>query len=366
MTWWNSSWRYRKRGNIAADIFIDSNVTNDHVLLLVLDSSHTDFWSHVKSDGSDVRIVASDDATELSFHFEKFDYGAESAIIWFEFTDTFSTEGNNFAYLYYGNAAATDAQDVNGTYPSAYKTVYHLNETADPQVDSTSSGNDLSSTAEPDAILGTDAKINGGNYYSGAGKSANDVPATNLTFGTGAFSFSCWVNQDTDGTYTIVNGLVDGSTDWKLRHSPAKKFEFITYTASSGLNFNRSTSNSTGVFYHLVCTRSGNSTKLFVNGAQEELGFVDSGSAKDYGQPTIVLGESMAGYIDEVKFFNYELSQDEISLLYANENNALITFADEEINASVEISAFVAKAPALDFSTSVRGTDFIARLKDQF
>lgn len=337
MAWWNSSWTYRKQVDVAADSYISSNVTNDHVLPLVLTASNADFWSHVKSDGSDVRIVASDDATELPFHFEKFDYGAQSAIIWFKFTDTFSTGGNNFAYLYYGNAAATDAQNVNGTYPSAYKTVYHLNETADPQLDSTSSGNDLSSSEDPDVVRGTDAKINGGNYYSGGGMSANDVPATNLTFGTGAFSFSCWVNQDSNSNYTIVTGVIDGSTDWRLRHDSTKKFEFITYTASGGQNFNRSTSNSTGVFYHLTCIRSGNSALLYVNGVQEETGLIDVGSAKDYGQPTLLIGELMPGYVDELKFFDYALSQDEVLLLYRAENDDLITLGAEETQNGTEV-----------------------------
>lgn len=373
MTWWNSSFRFRIKVNLLTSSYLTASVSNDHAIPIFISNTQSDFWSHVKSDGSDVRIVAADNSTELPFHFEKWDYAGQSAVIWYKHIDTFLNSANGSAFIYYGNSDATDAQNVNGTYPSAYKTVYHLNETADPQLDSTSSGNDLSSSEDPDVVRGTDAKINGGNYYSGGGMSANDVPATNLTFGTGAFSFSCWVNQDSNSNYTIVKGVVDGSTDWLLQHSATKKFEFRTYTASGSQNFNRSTSNSIGVFYHLACIRSGNSAILYVNGVQEETGLIEVGSVKDYGQPTLLIGELMPGYVDELKFFDYALSQDETILLFQAENGNLIMFDDEEVSADVDLSSFTATLSdsTITATTAERGviarkpsTDFTARVKD--
>ncbi|MDD4985565.1 MAG: DUF2341 domain-containing protein, partial [Dehalococcoidales bacterium] len=69
-----------------------------------------EFWGHVKSDGSDVRAVDSDDTTVLSYYIPEWDYENKKGFILIK-VPSLAAGGSKTIYLYYGNASAVSAAD---------------------------------------------------------------------------------------------------------------------------------------------------------------------------------------------------------------------------------------------------------------
>jgi len=100
--WYNTNWSYR----IPVTINSSTSLT-DYQIKVVIDSSHSDFWSHVQSDAKDVRFTDSNGSTPISYWIEKWDTtsGSESATIWVKVPNI--PNGTKTIYLYYGNSSAT-------------------------------------------------------------------------------------------------------------------------------------------------------------------------------------------------------------------------------------------------------------------
>ncbi|RLI70502.1 hypothetical protein DRO97_10810 [Archaeoglobales archaeon] len=63
---------------------------------VVLDSTQTDFWSHVCSDGGDIRFTTDppQDEVEYPYWIEEFDYSNQNAVIWVKVTDIYDGKKN--------------------------------------------------------------------------------------------------------------------------------------------------------------------------------------------------------------------------------------------------------------------------------
>ncbi len=108
----NTNWNYR----VAIDINNpNSSTLNEYQVEVIMDSSQSNFWSHVQSDGRDVRFLDSDNLTQLSFYFDEFHYSSQFARFWVKLP-TLPASSHKTIYLYYGNSAASDARDLIGTF----------------------------------------------------------------------------------------------------------------------------------------------------------------------------------------------------------------------------------------------------------
>ena len=100
-----SGWLYKSsitvRNNTGAD------VTNAIVNINILDQ-WSGFWQHVKSDGSDIRIVDTDGATVLSYYLDYFDNTAKNAGVLTKIS-SIANGASKIIWLYYGKATATSA-----------------------------------------------------------------------------------------------------------------------------------------------------------------------------------------------------------------------------------------------------------------
>ncbi|MFA6357516.1 MAG: DUF2341 domain-containing protein, partial [Candidatus Omnitrophota bacterium] len=67
-----------------------------------------EFWAHVKSDASDIRVVDSDDTTVLSYHIPEWDYANKKGFILAK-TASLASSAAKTVYLYYGNSSAVSA-----------------------------------------------------------------------------------------------------------------------------------------------------------------------------------------------------------------------------------------------------------------
>ncbi len=93
----------------------NSNTLSNHQVLVEIDAGETGFWSHVASDGGDVRFLNSAEDTELDFFPLRFDYAGNTAQYWVK-VDSVPASGTQTVYLYYGNASAGAAGSAENTF----------------------------------------------------------------------------------------------------------------------------------------------------------------------------------------------------------------------------------------------------------
>lgn len=189
--WWNEDWTARKKitlSNPAGEVA-------DAPVLIRLHTGNFDFLS-ANENGSDLRVVAGDDKTELKFHIEKWDGLNQLALVWVMLPKLGATAE---AWLYFGNAEATPASNAKATYDAA-SAVYHFNEATGNPADSSVLA------ANASAFSGTRIAAsfaNGGiQFAEGQSLSLPGVTAN------GGWSVSMWLKPSAlDGTLMQASGL---------------------------------------------------------------------------------------------------------------------------------------------------------------
>ncbi len=116
--WWDEGWAFRKE--IVLDTSPTGVVTNTALLevpvLVRLHVANFPYFADVKADGSDLRFVAADDVTPLSFHIEKFDPVAQVGLIWVRVPQLAPGLATQPLYMYYGNPEAVAGSTPAQTY----------------------------------------------------------------------------------------------------------------------------------------------------------------------------------------------------------------------------------------------------------
>ena len=189
--WWNDDWAGRKKvtlTNPAGDV-------SDAPVLIRLHTGNYDFLS-ANENGSDLRVVAGDDATELKFHVEKWDGINQLALVWVKLP---KLAANTTAWLYFGNETAAPASDTKGTYDAA-SAVYHFAEAAGNPGDSGPNG--LNATAFSGERVAA-SFANGGAKFNGTQSLV--LPAINAA---GGMSVALWIKPASlDGALLQSEGL---------------------------------------------------------------------------------------------------------------------------------------------------------------
>lgn len=190
-SWWDDDWDYRNILSFNAST-ISENLTNFPVLVS-LNVTNFDF-SLAKSAGADIRFVDKDDTTPLDYEIESWTDNT-SAVIWVEIPRIdASSNYSDYFYIYYGNAAASDDQDVTGTWDANYVMVQHMDDvTTSTVVDSTSSNITGTKTGANNPIQAT-GKIGNGQSYNGTNSNVlltgNPAPLRI----SGNITISAWMN----------------------------------------------------------------------------------------------------------------------------------------------------------------------------
>ncbi len=124
--WWDQAWTFRKE--ITVDTAAAGSQLPDTVrrfpLLVRLDSAAFAF-ADADPSGKDLRFIAADDKTPLSFRIESYDPGAGLAMIWVELPELLPA-GQTKLWLYFGNKDAAAAGTPARTYDPLYRAVYHF------------------------------------------------------------------------------------------------------------------------------------------------------------------------------------------------------------------------------------------------
>jgi len=90
---------------------------NWHVGYTTATLGHLDFFSHVETDGGDLRVTAADGTTELDYFIEEFNYNERYIIIWANIPTIPVSPGTVTIYIYYGKDGAVTTGDGEVVFP---------------------------------------------------------------------------------------------------------------------------------------------------------------------------------------------------------------------------------------------------------
>ncbi len=297
--WWNEEWSGRKKISLT----VPAGEVVDAPVLIRLHTGNFDFFS-ANDNGSDLRLIAGDDKTELKFHFEKWDVGNELALVWVSVPKLLpQTE----IFLYFGNENAASAANPKATYDAA-SVIYHFAEPEGLPQDSALNGlHAVQSSAQRIAA----SFSNGGAGFSGS--QSVTLPAVKVS---GGFSFAVWIKPSSlDGTVIQSDNLrvvLEGG---------------MVKVQSGTSNLVSSTALSMGKWHHLGVTVS-DALRVYVDGKP-------AGEAPDAALPvgSITLGTGFQGEMDEVQVSGVVRNADWIAVQAAQgPDSKLVTLGENELN----------------------------------
>jgi hypothetical protein len=109
-SWWNTAWLYR----VPVTITRSSTTYTNQQVKIYLDTRSLISAGKMRSDCGDIRVVDSDDATQLPYWVEPNTCNSQSTIIWVKVPSI--PAGSKTIYIYYGNPSATSQSDVSSVF----------------------------------------------------------------------------------------------------------------------------------------------------------------------------------------------------------------------------------------------------------
>jgi len=258
-TWWNGEWTLRREITVDPSAAAGAEgLDGSRVLVRLSDANYA--FSAGKDDGTDIRIIAADNNTELPFFIEKFDPLLNEAHLWVKPEEL---KGKTAFTLYYGNQGpkAVKADDSKTTFDADTVLAWSFNDRSTAPGDSTANGN------------------NGNETYAGVesgliGSAANITPTTTISvtpsptlewIAGGSLTWSAWIKPGpAPGNGSIltrgnaVNALILGVENGAL-----------VVTARNGGNSVKSepgTPLTPGSWQHVALVASGGQMSLYLNG----------------------------------------------------------------------------------------------------
>lgn len=189
--WWNGEWAFRKKITVDTTdkgVAVTDPIGTTAVLIRLHDGEYR--FPDAKDDGSDIRFVAADDKTPLTYHLEKFDSLMSEAFVWVKIPDL-EPGAQTTIWLYYGNNGpkAERVEDARGTYDANTLLVYHFSEKGAPANDSSPGGNHAQT-----AGLASDGSMIGGGLRLDGRKAIAVSGSTSLALASGAeMTWSAWI-----------------------------------------------------------------------------------------------------------------------------------------------------------------------------
>lgn len=348
-SWWDNAWTYRNTLSFKAAT-LSGPITNFPVAVY-LNSSRIDF-SKVRPGGADIRFVDADDSTALEYEIEYWDDIGETAQLWVRIPTLSNVDYTDYFYIYYGNAAASDASDPNATWAdTGAQAVVHFSEnTGATAADSTAGGNDatlIGATWDSYAM----ATADGTQYATLANES-------NFDFDTGnARTLMAWVKTaDTSmGTGDVISKRAGGGyPGYGTRWTATGTGNLSDYSLFSGANGFKLTTTSTfndNVWHQAVSTYDGSNAlagfKLYKDQTSLSISAGLNNPTADswlndtpVGINTSQYGSSSLNALwDEIRIYNRVLSADEIKANFLSYMDALIFFGSEDPPPSVSTLA---------------------------
>lgn len=322
--WFDSNWTYKVPVEINPNKVGTTTAITSFPVYLNLADLPSSFFTNAKSDGCDVRVLESDEATETAFELVSYSAGGTGELHFM--ADSLSTTSTSTFYVYYGNSgascyAATDTYGKNAVW-SAYGGVWHLNSASTDSTSNANNGTD-SNVTYVSAKLGTGASGNGSNTEIDVGSNSSIQTTTNM-------STSIWVNMDsTVDAYTFSQTKPTSPYGrWVIYLASDSKFNFNLLNSGGGQSIASSGAYtySTGTWYHVVGTISGTSMAIYVNGILRGTSSFAGTRSNTTGNITMFqrdvdgVGDT-AGDLDEVRYIKSALSASWVLTEYNNQSS---------------------------------------------
>lgn len=325
-SWYNSSWLYRKKITVdKTKVATTTSLTSFPMLVSVTDPDLKIIASGGKvgnSGATDIVFTSSDGTTKIDHEIEKYDSSTGQTVAWVEIP-TLSGTADTIVYMYFGNAGASDQQNISGTWDSNFKGVWHLNDLTE----STSASLDLTAN-NASTITG---KIGGAYDYTGGASdsctSVNAVPTTAVD----NITYEAWMKPDTVPAINIVlatgnepNGIGFGvGNGIGASGSEIQAGYFGVGWANTDVLLKGASQ-----WDHVVFTRESGLEKFYLNGSDTGWGGTSNTPNASANYLTIGCFRNGAnviyeydGIIDEVRVSNTVRSSGWILTTYRNQNN---------------------------------------------
>lgn len=331
--WFNSSWQYKKNITINHSK-VNGSQTNFPVLINLTD---TDLRDNAQADGDDI-VFTNSTGSQLDHEIEYFNSTDGRLVAWVRIP-TLSNTIDTVIQMYYGNAGASNQENVSGVWDSNFVMVQHLQEIpAGTTYDSTQYDND-GTTNNMDSADQVAGQIDGSLDFDGGDDYVLDDDGENYINGLTAFSLSLWIQSD-------VTGIDRGFIAAKDPDAIDNEFTF-RYDASGweggGTNVIKGGITVSGNDQHLESSEnvqttdlqlvtfvwsSGTQLKLYLDGALDTPTFNSAaqsgsltGATKLYiGQGTRTIhANNWDGIIDEVRISNVARTAGWIATEYNNQ-----------------------------------------------
>lgn len=310
--WWDTDWGYCKLITINSSTYVDDDLVN--FPMLVYRASDSDLAADALNTGDDIAFLSYDNSTQYNHEIEYFDGTTGEFYAWVNITSVDSTSDTKL-WMYYGNAGASNQEDVEGTWNGNYLAVYHCNQSSGNMIDSTSNGYDLTASGTPAyEQTGHGVKYSIGfdgatDYFTHA--TFLDSFPSELTFETYCYLLDndlatqyLWIKDNIDGQDRIGSWIgwtgTYGWAMWGETQNQGTDYVFTGADPATSVQYYISGSYEDSDRFHLTV----NTTHLIDD---TTLGVLQDGTSKDF-----VIGATLtpsAGYywegnLDEIRYSN--------------------------------------------------------------
>lgn len=265
--WWDTAWGYRKSVTIdttAAGADVATPVTAVPVLVRLHTGNFTHFLDVTERAG-DIRFLAADDQTVLKHHVERFDAINELAYIWVQVPTIQGASSANKIWMYFGNPAGVQGEDLVGTYGPNEVLVFHYDETSGtPQDKTTNANNAVAFTGQqnPGSLIGPGARLAGSGLVT-----VNESPSLQLDAAQG-WTFSTWIKIDAPQTDAVLMERVDGSKQLVLGIDGTNAYAKFLDDAGTATETPRTAALTPGSWHHVALVIGGGKMSVFVDGVE--------------------------------------------------------------------------------------------------
>jgi hypothetical protein len=331
-TWWNTAWLYK----VPVTITSSTSYTNQQIKIY-LNTQALISAGKMRSDCGDLRVIDSDDATQLPYWIEPGTCNKPPyTVIWVKVPSI--PAGSKTIYLYYGNPSATSQSNADNVFFAVIPNLQALF-----RLDEDSSS--LVTYPDPASQIGSPAGtlVNGPTWVQGKYNYALSFDGTNdyvdfgniLNLAGKPLTISAWIkmNQLPPSGYTypfVARRQTSGSynADYLVEVTSGGGICFTYAKAGTNNWYVACTPGgvvSTGQWYHVVATFNSSSTtaKIYVNAVQKASQVTGQQLTSNSGAVfrlayTWYTGNNKYynGVLDEIAVFDRALSDSEISALY--------------------------------------------------
>jgi len=346
ITWWNSSWSYRKTLTLNADLVGVDNVPKSNGDLVnmpvLLSFTDTELAAGAQYLGGDIAFTLSGSVSQLDHELVSFNSTTGEIIAWVKIP-AISSSSDTEIDIYYGNPNAFDQQNATGTWSNGFAGVWHLEESVrgagGVYADSSGSGNDGTSGAvvvggPPTQSTLAAGKIGRAQVFNGTDDAITMGDVIDYAI-IDPMTYSAWIQTTTGGDQGIATKAIEGGPwqgIWFDLFNGAISLWFYDSTGNEKRLVSSDSTGNNGSWHQVVATYDGSNDvsgiTLYMDGVQQGIGATNNqalGTVANNYPFTVGAANNGAAYffngtIDELRASSSERSADWILTEYLTQN----------------------------------------------